>query len=222
MTQELWTAVDHYLSETLVKADPMLDAAVKASDEAGLPAIQVSATQGKFLHLLVQIQGARTILELGTLGGYSTIWMARALPPDGQLVTIELDEKHAEVARSNFARAGLDEIVELRVGAALDTLPQLVAEGYGPFDLIFIDADKPNIPYYFDWALRLSQPGSLIIVDNVVREGAVIDAMSTDASVRGVRRLFEMMAAERRVSATTIQTVGNKGYDGFTVARVVS
>ncbi|HEX4586200.1 MAG TPA: O-methyltransferase [Burkholderiaceae bacterium] len=220
MTQETWTAVDRYLDEVLVGHDAALDGALRASVEAGLPAINVAPTQGKLLNLLARVLGARTILEIGTLGGYSTIWMARALPADGRLVTLEIDPKHADVARANIARAGLARQVELRQGRALDTLAQLGAEAAGPFDLTFIDADKPNIPAYFRWALQLSRPGSLIVVDNVVREGAVIEDGSADASVQGVRRLNELLASEPRVSATTIQTVGAKGYDGFALALV--
>ena len=218
--QDLWTAVDRYFADLLSPRDPALDAALEASVAAGLPEIQVSANQGKLLNLLARLQGSRAILEIGTLGGYSTIWMGRALPPDGRLVTLEADPKHAEVARSNIARAGLGGIVQVRLGRALDTLPKLAAEKPGPFDLIFIDADKASIPDYFTWALKLSRKGSLIIVDNVVREGAVIDADSEDTSVQGVRKLHEMIAAEPRVSATAIQTVGTKGYDGFTIALV--
>jgi predicted O-methyltransferase YrrM len=221
MSQQIWTAVDRYLGDLLIGSDAALEAALRASTEAGLPAINVAPTQGKLLHLLARIRGARAILEIGTLGGYSTIWMARALPADGRLVTLEIDPKHAEVARANIARAGLAQRVEVRLGRALDALPKLAAEGAGPFDLIFIDADKANIPAYFKWALQLSRPGSLIVVDNVVREGAVIEADSLDASVQGVRRLNELMAAESRVSANTIQTVGVKGYDGFALALVI-
>jgi predicted O-methyltransferase YrrM len=213
--------VDRYLDDLLVGHDAALEAALRASEEARLPAIQVAPTQGKLLNLLARIRGARAILEIGTLAGYSTIWMARALPADGRLVTLEIDAKHAEVARGNIARAGLAQRVELRLGPALDTLAQLGAEAAGPFDLTFIDADKPNIPAYFKWALQLSRPGSLIVVDNVVRDGLVIDAGSADASVQGVRRLNELMASEPRVSATTIQTVGAKGYDGFALALVI-
>jgi len=220
--QEQWTAVDRYLTEALVPADPALDAALDASAAAGLPAINVAPNQGKLLMLLALIRGARSILEIGTLGGYSTIWLARALPADGHLITLESDPKHAEVARANIARAGLAAVVELRLGRALDTLPQLAAERRGPFDLIFIDADKPSIPDYFTWALELSRRGSLIVIDNVVRGGAVADASSDDASVRGVRRMNELLAAERRVSATAIQTVGSKGYDGFALALVTA
>jgi predicted O-methyltransferase YrrM len=222
MTLELWTAVDRYITDLLVPADAALEAAQSASVAAGLPAIAVAPNQGKLLHLLARIQGARNILEIGTLGGYSTIWLARALPAGGRLVTLEADAKHAEVARSNIARAGLAQVVEVRLGRALDTLPQLAAEGRGPFDFIFIDADKPGIPEYFAWALRLSRVGSVIVVDNVVREGKLADAASTDPNVIGVRRFHELLAAEPRVSATTIQTVGSKGYDGVTVALVVA
>ena len=197
MSQRTWTAVDRYLDDLLVGHDAALEAALKASPDAGLPAINVSATQGKLLNLL-----------------------ARALPAEGRLVTLEIDRKHADVARANLERADLHRRVEVRVGAALESLSQLGAEAAGPFDLFFIDADKPNIPSYFKWALRLSRPGSVIVVDNVVREGAVIDAESADASVQGVRKLNELMASEPRVSATTIQTVGVKGYDGFAVALV--
>ena len=222
MTQEQWTAVDRYISDLLVPPDPALDAALQASAAAGLPPHDVSPSQGKLLLLLAQIQGARTILEIGTLGGYSTIWLARALPADGRLITLEADPKHAEVARANIAQAGLANVVELRVGRALDTLPQLAAEGYGPFDLIFIDADKPSNPDYFGWALKLCGRGSLIIADNVVRNGAVVDAASSDPSVQGVRRFNELLAAEPRVNATAIQTVGCKGYDGFAIAIVTA
>ncbi len=220
MSQRTWTAVDHYLDDLLVGHDAALEAALKASTDAGLPAINVSATQGKLLNLLARVQGARAILEIGTLGGYSTIWLARALPQDGRLISLEIDRQHAQVARSNIERAGLQRRVEMRVGPALESLSQLGAEAAGPFDLFFIDADKPNIPSYFKWALQLSRPGSLIVVDNVVRDGAVIDAASSDAGVQGVRKLNELMASEARVSATTIQTVGVKGYDGFAVALV--
>jgi predicted O-methyltransferase YrrM len=221
MNEELWTAVDRYISDHLIPPDAALDAAMRASAEAGLPEIQVSPAQGKFLHLLAKIRGARAILELGTLGGYSTIWLARALPADGRLITVEADPQRAEVARANIVRAGLDGIVELRTGKALDILPQIAAEQRGPFDLVFIDADKENIPDYFAWALKLTRPGSLIITDNVVRNGALADASNTDPRVHGVRRFHEILSAEPRVSATTLQTVGCKGYDGFTLALVV-
>ena len=221
MTQKQWSEVDRYIADWLVPPDPALDAALKASDEAGLPAINVSPNQGKLLMLLAQIRGARSILEIGTLGGYSTIWLARALPADGRLVTLEYDPKHAAVARENIARAGFADRVDVRVGRALDTLPQLHAEKRGPFDLVFIDADKQSNPEYFAWALKLTRRGSLIIADNVVREGRVVDSGSGDASIRGVRRLYELFAAEPRVSATALQTVGSKGYDGFALALVI-
>lgn len=222
MSQELWSAVDHYIGGLLVPSDPALDAALAASTEAGLPAINVAPNQGKLLHLLARLQGARSILEIGTLGGYSTIWLARALPPDGRLITLEANPKHAEVAGANIARAGLDAVVEIRLGQASDSLSKLETEGRGPFDLIFIDADKPGYPNYFVRALRLSRRGTLIIADNVVRKGAVADAASEDPMVQGVRRFTEMMAAEPRVSATAIQTVGSKGYDGLAIALVIA
>lgn len=221
-TKDQWTAVDQYIANLLVPSDPALEAALKASTEAGLPQIQVSPPQGKLLHLLALGLGARNILELGTLGGYSTIWMARALPTGGKLITLEADAKHAEVARANIARAGLAGVVELRLGKAMDTLPKLVSEGRGPFDLIFIDADKGGYPDYLTWALKLSRRGSVIIADNVVRKGAVTDAASGDADVQGIRRFYEMVAREPRVSATAIQTVGSKGYDGFAMLTVMS
>lgn len=222
MNQDQWKAVDDYLAGRLVPPDAALDAALEASTAAGLPPISVSPTHGKLLHLLATMRGARRILEIGTLGGYSTIWLARALPPDGRLITLEADPKHADVARANIARAGLTGVVELRLGKALDTLPQIAAENNGPFDLIFIDADKQNIPGYFDWALRLSRPGTLIVVDNVVRGGAVVDAATEDTNVQGVRQFMDVVAREPRVSATAIQTVGLKGYDGFALALVNS
>lgn len=219
---EQWTAVDRYLTERLVGSDAALDAALAASAAAGLPEIQVSANQGKLLQLLARIQGARSILELGTLGGYSTIWLARALPAGGRLITLEADPKHAEVARTNIARAGLDAVVELRLGPALETLPRIEAEGRGPFDLIFLDADKPGYPDYLPWLMRLSRRGTLIIADNVVRDGAVIDPDSADPKVQGVRRFNDLLAAEPRLCATAIQTVGSKGYDGFAIAIVTA
>ncbi|HLX95245.1 MAG TPA: O-methyltransferase [Verrucomicrobiae bacterium] len=220
MSQETWTAVDRYLAGLLGPPDPVLDAALADSAAAGLPAINVSPTQGRLLQLLARMQGTRNILEIGTLGGYSTIWLAQALPTGGRLITLEFDPKHAEAARANLARAGLTAVVELRVGRALDTLPQLAAEGRGPFDLIFIDADKPGTADYFVWALKLSRRGSVIIVDNVVRKGAVADAASDDPNVQGMRRFLDVLAAEKRVNATVIQTVGSKGYDGFALALV--
>lgn len=221
MAQDQWTAVDDYFTELLVNPNPSLELVQEACAAAGLPAISVSPPQGKLLNLLARIRGARAILEIGTLGGYSTIWLARGMVPGGHLITLESDPKHAEVARANIARAGLAEIVEVRCGLAIDSLSQIANEEGGPFDLIFIDADKPSIPDYFSWALRLSRRGSVIVVDNVVRDGEVIDAASTDASVQGVRRFTEMVSHESRVSATAIQTVGIKGYDGFAIALVI-
>jgi predicted O-methyltransferase YrrM len=220
MSQDKWTAVDRYIAQMLIPADAALESALAASEAASLPPINVSPNQGKLLQLLARSQDAQQILEIGTLGGYSTIWLARGLAADGRLITLEADPNHAAVARANIANAGLDAVVELRLGLALETLPKLAAEGRGPFDLIFIDADKPSNPEYFAWALKLSRRGSLIIVDNVVRGGAVIDAASSDTAIQGVRRLNELLAAETRVSATAIQTVGSKGYDGFAIALV--
>jgi predicted O-methyltransferase YrrM len=222
VTQELWTAVDGYLADLLVPRDEGLEAALEVGAAAGLPPHEVSPTQGKLLHLLARIQGARSILELGTLGGYSTIWLARALPDGGRLVTLEAEPRYAEVARGSVERAGLADVVELRVGPALETLPQLVEEGRDPFDLVFLDADKSRNPDYLAWALRLTRRGSLIVADNVVRGGAVADAGSRDPSVRGVRRFLDLLAAEPRVTATAIQTVGTKGHDGFALALVVA
>ena len=218
----LWTAVDHYITDTLIPSDPALNAALEASTAAGLPEIQVAPNQGKLLHMLARLQGARAILEIGTLGGYSTIWLGRALPKDGRLITLEVDPKHAEVARANIARAGLAPVVEVRLGPAIQSLPAIAAENRGPFDLIFIDADKATIPEYFTWSLKLSRPGTLIVVDNVVRGGAVIEPTSEDVSVQGVRKLFAMLAAEPRVTATALQTLGSKGYDGLAIALVTS
>ncbi|PBC75702.1 putative O-methyltransferase YrrM [Streptomyces sp. TLI_235] len=220
MSQQQWTAVDDYFTEVLIGNDPVLDAAKQAADAAGLPRIAVSAPQGKQLQLLAETLGARRVLEVGTLGGYSAIWMARALPADGRLVTLEIDPVHADVARGNLKHAGFAEIAEVRLGPAADSLQQLADEGADPFDLVFIDADKPGNPVYFAWALRLTRPGSLIVVDNTVRAGKVAEADSTDPAVLGVRRLHDAIAAEPRVSATSIQTVGSKGYDGFTLIRV--
>jgi len=221
MTQTLWSAIDDYIVQTLAPSDPALDQALADSKAGGLPAINVAPNQGKLLQLLARMIGARRVLEVGTLGGYSTIWLARALPKDGRLITLEYSPKHAEVARGNLARAGLAEIVEVRVGAALDSLPVLADEAPAPFDLVFIDADKRNNPHYFAWALKLTRPGGLIIVDNVVRGGSVVDADSQDPDVKGVRELYELIAAEPRVSATAVQTVGSKGHDGFAIALVV-
>jgi len=222
MAEDQWTEVDQYFSESLLPSDPILESALEASVAAGLPAISVSPNQGKLLQMLAQIVGARSILEIGTLGGYSTIWLARGLRAGGRLITLEVDPKHAEVAQLNVARAGLRDVVDVRIGNAVEILPQLSTERRGPFDLIFIDADKPNIPTYFEWALKLSRPGTLIIVDNVVRDGAVIDPDSSDPSVQGVRRFIELLGPESRARGTVIQTVGIKGYDGFAIVLVSS
>jgi predicted O-methyltransferase YrrM len=220
MSQDQWTAVDRYITELFIPADPALDAALQDQAAAGLPPINVTPPQGALLQLLARAQGARAILEIGTLGGYSTIWLARALPPGGRLITLEADPQHAAVARANLARAGLAAVVEVRLGPALETLPALAAAGAGPFDLVFIDADKPNTAAYFAWALRLTRRGSLILTDNVVRDGAVVDAASADANVQGIRAFLAAQAAEPRVTATVLQTVGSKGYDGLAFALV--
>jgi len=218
MSQERWSAVDRYYTDALIPADPALDAALRSvAEELGWREGSVSPTQGMLLHLLARACGARAILELGTLGGYSTIWLARALPPGGRLVTLEADPEHARVARANLARAGVADVAEVVLGRALDTLPRLA----GPFDLVFLDADKEHNPEYLRWALELSRPGTLIVADNVVRGGTVLDAASSDPSVRGLRRFNELLAADPRVSATAIQTVGSKGWDGFAVALVI-
>jgi predicted O-methyltransferase YrrM len=222
MTKELWTDVDRYLVENLIPNDPALDAALQSNKTAGLPTIDVAPNQGKLLHLLARIQGARRILEIGTLGGYSTIWLARALPSDGKLITLEVDAKHAEVARANIERAGLSSLVQLRLGPALESLSQLHKEGAKPFDLIFIDADKENIPAYLEQSLHLSRPGTVIVIDNVIRDGAVINPEDPDPRVQGVRRFFAALAADPRLDATALQTVGSKGYDGFAIAIVKS
>ncbi len=221
MEQETWSAVDAFVGETLVRDDGALRAALDAAEAAGLPQIQVSPPQGKLLQMLARLQGARTVLEFGTLGGYSTILLARALPEGGRLITLEANAEYAEVARGSIARAGLGDIVDLRVGPALETLPALEDEGAGPFDLTFIDADKVNTPNYFAWALDHSRPGSLIVADNVVRGGTLAENASEDPATQAQRQLHETLAAELRVTATTIQTVGSKGYDGFTVGLVL-
>jgi predicted O-methyltransferase YrrM len=221
MTHEQWSQVDAYLVDKLVPSDAVLDAALRSSTEAGLPPINVAPNQGKFLALLAAIQGAKRILEIGTLGGYSTIWLARSLPADGHLLTLELDPTHAEVARTNVERAGLAAKVEVRVGRAVDSLAALAGEGVAPFDFVFIDADKQSIPEYFQWSLKLSRAGSVIVVDNVIRKGAVIDAASTDPNVQGVRLFNELLSKTAGVSATAVQTVGSKGYDGFALIRVL-
>ena len=221
MTERQWSEVDRYFTDLLVRPDPVLAATLEASDDAGLPPINVADNQGKFLMLLALAQGARNILEIGTLGGYSTIWLARALPADGRLITLEAVPTHAKVAGENIERAGFGKTVEVRLGRAIDTLPALAAEGRGPFDFIFIDANKSGYPEYFEWSLKLARRGTVIVADNVVRDGAVIDGHSRDANVIGVRRFMELVSLEPRVSATAIQTVGSKGYDGFALAVVI-
>jgi predicted O-methyltransferase YrrM len=220
MSQQLWSAVDEYVEDQLLGRDPALEQALSSAEQAGLPSIAVTPAQGKLLHLLARTIGARSILELGTLGGYSSIWLARALPPEGRLVTLELSERYAEVARASIERAGVAALVDVRVGPALESLQLLRSSGEGPFDLVFIDADKQSTPEYFTQALELVHQGSLIVVDNVVRDGGLIDAQSVDRGVQGMRRFHELLTGESRVSATTIQTVGAKGYDGFTLALV--
>jgi predicted O-methyltransferase YrrM len=222
VSQEQWTAVDHYFTELLLPADPVLDAALTTNASAGLPPHDVSPPQGKLLHLLARIQGARTILEIGTLGGYSTIWLARALRAGGRLTTLEIDPARAEIARGNVRRAGLDALIDLRVGPALETLRIMISEGAGPFDFIFIDADKPKNPEYLEHAVSLSRPGTVIVADNVVRNGAVTDGTSADHNVLGIRRFTEQLATDSRLTATAIQTVGIKGYDGFAVVLVLA
>ncbi|MEV6193699.1 O-methyltransferase [Streptomyces sp. NPDC051920] len=217
---QLWNDVDDHFTTLLAPADEILTAALHDSDAAGLPPINVAPNQGKLLQLLAEIQGARRILEIGTLGGYSTIWLGRALPADGKLITLEYDPRHAEVARANLARAGLDGVAEVRVGPALESLPKLADENPEPFDLVFIDADKVNNAHYIEWAVRLTRPGSVIVLDNVVRGGAVTDATSSDPSVRGTRAALELIASHPKLDGTAVQTVGSKGYDGFALARV--
>lgn len=218
--EKLWVQVDRYFTEQLHLTDPVLDATLQANAAAKLPAIDVTPSQGRFLQLLVALCAAHKVLEIGTLGGYSTICMARALPPGGRLITLEYEPAHAAVAQLNLERAGVADRVEIRVGAALGSLPQLEKEGLAPFDCIFIDADKPNNPSYLEWAIRLSRPGTLLLVDNVVRDGEVADASSKDASILGTRRMFAQMSRDPRLSATALQTVGAKGYDGFAMAIV--
>ncbi len=221
MSQELYTAVDSFLSSSLAPPDAVLDAVLKSHLDTGLPPIAVTPTLGKFLNLIARSIGAKQILEIGTLGGYSSIWMARALPTGGRLITLEFDPKHAEVARKNFRHAGLEKIIEIHIGKALDTLPEIAAANPAPFDLIFIDADKQNNPGYFTWALKLSRPGAIIIIDNVVRDGAILNAASDSPDIRGIRQLFADLASEHRVQATAIQTVDAKGHDGFVIALVL-
>lgn len=221
MTDTTWTEVDAYMGDHLLAdMDPVFAAVLRANAEGGLPAIDVSPLQGKFLNLLVKISGARRILEIGTLGGYSSIWMASALPAGGRLISLEYKPEHAAVARANVARAGLADKVEIRVGAGLDLLPILAGEGGGLFDLTFIDADKPNNPGYLDWAAQLTRPGGVVILDNVVRYGGVIDAASDEPAIRGTRAAFELLARDPRIDATALQTVGMKGYDGFAIGVV--
>ena len=222
MIQDQWTAVDRYFDGLFAPPDPALDAALRATDEAGMPLINVAPNQGALLHLLARLVGARSILEIGTLGGYSAIWMARALAPGGRLISLEVNPKHAEVARANIARARLAGVVEVRLGSALTMLPQLAETGAGPFDLVFIDADKARTPDYLSWALRLTKPGSLIVIDNVVRGGAVSDPASTDPDVQGIQRALAMIAAEPRLVSAAFQLVGTKGYDGMAIALVTA
>ncbi len=217
MHSDTWALVDDYLSSRLMPADGPLDAALEASAAAGLPAISVSPTQGRLLQMLARLANARRVLEIGTLGGYSTIWLARALGEDGRLISLEFEPAHAAVARASIARAGLDRVVDIRVGRALELLPAIAAEAGGPFDFVFVDADKINTLAYVEWALRLSRPGTVIVVDNVIRDGAVADAASTDPSVRAMQRFFEWLAQEPRLTATAVQTVGAKGYDGMAI-----
>jgi predicted O-methyltransferase YrrM len=221
-SQKKWTEVDDYIASLLIPPDAALDGALKASDEAGLPPINVSANQGKLLMLFARMLNARNILEIGTLGGYSTIWMARGMAEGGRLITLEYEAKHAEVATANLVRAGLSDRVEIRVGRAGDTLPKLVEEGRGPFDLVFIDADKQGYTEYLEWSMKLSRRGTVIVADNVVRNGAITDEASSDEMVQGIRRFNRALAAEKRVSATEIQTVGSKGYDGLAIATVIA
>ena len=220
MGKKKWSEVDAYIVEKLIPPDPVLEGTLAANAAGGLPPIDVSPPQGKLLNLLVRMSGARRVLEIGTLGGYSTIWMARALPSDGRLVTLEYEPRHAEVARANIERAGLSGKVDIRVGRAIDNLPGVAAEGLGPFDFVFIDADKPSNPLYLDWALKLARPGTVIVLDNVIRDGAVIEAASGDANVEGARAGFDVLGAAVRFDATALQIVGSKGYDGFAIAIV--
>jgi predicted O-methyltransferase YrrM len=220
VNEKVWGAVDDYLTKHLLPGDEALEKALAANEAAGLPAIDVSPAQGRFMEILVMMCGAKRILEIGTLGGYSAICMARALPEDGRLISLEYSSHHAEVARRNIKAAGLSSKVDIRVGAALESLPKLAEEGAGPFDFVFIDADKPNNPGYLDWALKLSRPGTVIVCDNVIRDGRVIDAASSDRNVGGARAAIEIQGREPRLVATALQTVGSKGYDGFTIAVV--
>jgi predicted O-methyltransferase YrrM len=222
MTQQLWTSVDDYITKLFVQSDPIMQETLAASETAGLPSISVAPNEGKLLMLLAQLCGARNILEIGTLGGYSTIWLARGMVSGGSLITLEANPKHAEVARLNIARAGFTDRAEVRVGPARDTLSQLASEGRSPFDLIFIDADKESYPEYLAWALKLAGPGALIIADNVIRDGKILDPADTDPRVQGARRFNQLLAEEPRVKATVIQTVGGKGHDGMAIAIVTT
>jgi predicted O-methyltransferase YrrM len=221
VTENRWTAVDHYLRERLVPADPTLDRCLEANAAAGLPAHEVSSLQGQFLYLVARMIGARRILEIGTLGGYSTIWLAKAVADGGRVVTVEADSRHAEVARANIGAAGLSDRIDLRVGEALTVLPEIADGAGGPFDMVFIDADKSNNARYLDWTMRLARPGTVIVADNVVRNGAVVNPHNSDPSVQGIRRFFDALAADRRLCATALQTVGEKGWDGFAMAVVL-
>jgi predicted O-methyltransferase YrrM len=221
MDQELWTAVDGYFSDAAVGTDAALDATAAAAEAAQLPPVSVTPAYGKLLHLIARAQNAKRILEIGTLAGYSTIWLARAVPPDGRVVTLEFNPKHADIARANLARAGLADRVEIRVAPALDSLSQLAGGCEQPFDFIFIDADRPNVAAYFDWAVKLARPGTVIVVDNVVRKGRVLDTSNSDPDIVGVRRFVEQLASDSRVSATMMQMVSSKGHDGFALALVL-
>ena len=220
MDQKTWSAVDDYIVENLLPADTVLEAALRSNRSRGLPEIDVSPAQGKLLHLLARMNNAKRILEIGTLGGYSTIWLARAVPADGKVVTLELDPHHADVASINFKMAGLSDRIDLKVGPALKSLEDIGAQRVEPFDMVFIDADKPNNPNYLAWAMKLSRPGTVIVCDNVIRDGAVLDKSGSDPNVEGARAAFSFMAKEARLEATAVQTVGAKGYDGFAVAIV--
>ncbi len=222
MSPDSWTSVDHYFDSLFAPPDSVLDAAMEAIEAAGLPAISVTPQQGKLLNVLARAHNVRTILEIGTLGGYSTIWLARALPADGRLITLEIDPKHAEIARQNFARAGLGGRVDLRLGSAHETLPTLVDDPAAPFDMVFVDADKASTSAYLEWALKLTHPGSLIFLDNVVRNGAVANPNITDPNVQGIQRGLELLASEPRVTVTAIQTVSEKSYDGFALVLVTA
>ena len=220
MTQATWTAVDEYLNAKLIGPDPVLDEALARNAEGGLPAFDVAPNQGKLLHLLARMSGAKRILEIGTLGGYSTIWLARALPAEGKLITLESEAKHAHIAAQNMERARLSHLVDIRLGPAIESLRQLVSEAAAPCDLVFIDADNPNNPAYLEWSLKLSRPGTVLVADNVIREGAIVEARSSDAKVVGVQQFFDLLAGKPHLSATAVQTVGSKGYDGFALAIV--